>query len=59
MASMSRSSVFTALGELQSAGILTPGRRHLIVKDMARLKALAQGEQLPGGTSRTGDASAM
>ncbi|BBJ45062.1 hypothetical protein SSPO_077800 [Streptomyces antimycoticus] len=59
MASMGRPSVLTALGELQSAGILTSGRRHLIVKDMARLKALAQGEQLPGGTSCTDDASAM
>ncbi|MFD7340181.1 Crp/Fnr family transcriptional regulator [Streptomyces violascens] len=51
MASMSRSSALAALSALQSAGILTLGRRHLIIKDVARLKAVARGAQPPGGIS--------
>lgn len=46
MASMSRSSAHTALRDLQAAGIVTLGRRRLIIKDQAKLKAVARGEPL-------------
>ncbi|MFC4332027.1 Crp/Fnr family transcriptional regulator [Streptomyces andamanensis] len=59
MASMSRSSALAALGELQSAGILTLGRRHLIVKDVSRLKAAGRGEQFSSGISHKGDTGAV
>ncbi|WP_405731207.1 Crp/Fnr family transcriptional regulator [Streptomyces sp. NBC_01537] len=49
MASMSRSSALAALSELQSAGILALGRRRLIIKDVASLRAVARGEQIPNG----------
>ncbi|MFD3928340.1 Crp/Fnr family transcriptional regulator [Streptomyces sp. NPDC058614] len=52
MAAMRRSSALAALGELQSAGILTLGRRRLIITDVARLRAVARGEELPGCTGR-------
>jgi CRP-like cAMP-binding protein len=48
MASMSRSSAIAALSRLQSAGILTVGRRRLVIKDVAHLKAVARDEDLPG-----------
>jgi CRP-like cAMP-binding protein len=50
MAVMRRSSALAALSELQAAGILTLGRRRLVVTDLARLRAVARGEELPGCT---------
>ncbi|MER7393951.1 Crp/Fnr family transcriptional regulator [Streptomyces sp. NPDC000151] len=60
MASMSRSSALDALSQLQVAGVLTLGRRNLIINDVAHLKAAARDEkQLPGDTGCQGDPSAM
>ncbi|AXK35750.1 Crp/Fnr family transcriptional regulator [Streptomyces armeniacus] len=52
MAGMRRSSALAALGQLQSAGILTLGRRRLTVNDVACLKEVAKGHELPGGMGR-------
>ncbi|MFD9721985.1 Crp/Fnr family transcriptional regulator [Streptomyces sp. NPDC059076] len=51
MASMSRSSAHAALARLQSDGIVTLGRRRLIVNDPALLRATAQddGRDVGGG----------
>jgi CRP/FNR family cyclic AMP-dependent transcriptional regulator len=49
MAAMSRSSALAALSRLQSAGILTLGRRRVIIKDIGHLKAAARDGELPGG----------
>lgn len=59
MAAMRRSSVLSALGQLQSAGILTLGRRRLIVNDVVRLRAVARGEDFRGMKSREDTAPAM
>ncbi|WP_371798153.1 Crp/Fnr family transcriptional regulator [Streptomyces sp. NBC_01707] len=59
MAAMRRSSALAALGQLQSAGILTLGRRRLIITDVARLKAVARGEELPGAKGRDDATPAM
>ncbi|MFD3515054.1 Crp/Fnr family transcriptional regulator [Streptomyces sp. NPDC058657] len=56
MANMSRSSALAALARLQSDGIVTLGRRRLVVTDPVLLKAAAQdnragdGGQSPSGT---------
>ncbi|MGW3130660.1 Crp/Fnr family transcriptional regulator [Streptomyces sp. NPDC001123] len=59
MAAMRRSSALAALGELQIAGILALGRRRLIITDMDRLRAVARGEEPPGGKSRKDASPAM
>ncbi|MGA5124362.1 Crp/Fnr family transcriptional regulator [Streptomyces pseudogriseolus] len=46
MAAVRRSSALAALSQLQSAGILTLGRRRLLITDVARLRAVARGEEL-------------
>ncbi|MFF9280332.1 Crp/Fnr family transcriptional regulator [Streptomyces griseosporeus] len=59
MAAMRRSSALAALGQLQSAGILTLGRRRLIITDVARLRAVARGEELCGVKGREDAMPAM
>jgi CRP-like cAMP-binding protein len=60
MAAMSRSSAFDALSQLQAAGVLTLGRRNLVINDVAHLRAAARDEkQLPGGIGCQGDAPSM
>ncbi|MEW5351193.1 Crp/Fnr family transcriptional regulator [Streptomyces sp. 16-176A] len=59
MASMSRSSALAALSELQSADILTLGRRHLVVDDTVRLRAVARNGRLPGRIDRADGGQAM
>ncbi|MEE4598914.1 Crp/Fnr family transcriptional regulator [Streptomyces sp. DSM 41524] len=59
MAAMRRSSALAALGELQLAGILTLGRQRLIITDVARLRAVARGEEFPSVKSRKGARPAM
>ncbi|AXE80835.1 hypothetical protein C5746_32125 [Streptomyces atratus] len=60
MASMSRSSALDALSQLQAAGVLTLGRRNLVINDVAHLKAAARDEkQLPGGIGCQGDIPSM
>ncbi|MGV9932586.1 Crp/Fnr family transcriptional regulator [Streptomyces olivaceoviridis] len=49
MAGMSRSSAFAALARLQSDGIVTLGRRLLIVRDPALLRAAAQDDGVGDG----------
>ena len=59
MAAMRRSSALAALSELQAAGILTLGRRRLVVTDVARLRAVARGEELPGCTGHKDSTPAL
>ncbi len=59
MAAMRRSSALAALSQLQSAGILTLGRRRLIITDVARLKAVARGEGVPDVKGREDATPAM
>ncbi|MEU9168738.1 Crp/Fnr family transcriptional regulator [Streptomyces sp. NPDC048420] len=59
MAAMRRSSALAALAELQAAGILTLGRRRLVITDMDRLRAVARGEEPPRGKSRKDATAAM
>ena len=59
MAAMRRSSALATLGHLQSAGILKLGRRRLIITDLARLKAVARGEELSGVKNREDVTPAM
>ncbi|MBC6456362.1 Crp/Fnr family transcriptional regulator [Actinomadura sp. HBU206391] len=59
MAAMRRSSALVALGQLQSADILTLGRRRLIITDVARLRAVARGEEDLGVRSGEDAAPAM
>ncbi|MEE1813394.1 Crp/Fnr family transcriptional regulator [Streptomyces sp. BE133] len=55
MAGMSRSSALAALARLQSAGIVTLGRRRLVVRDPALLTAVAQDDGVgDGGRSPRG-----
>ncbi|MEG8278413.1 Crp/Fnr family transcriptional regulator [Streptomyces sp. AHA2] len=49
MAGMSRSSAFAALARLQSDGIVTLGRRRLVVRDPALLRAAAQDDGMGDG----------
>ncbi|MEU6908052.1 Crp/Fnr family transcriptional regulator [Streptomyces coeruleorubidus] len=59
MAAMRRSSVLSALGELQSAGILRLGRRRLVITDLHRLRTVACGKELLGCKSRVDTTPAM
>jgi CRP-like cAMP-binding protein len=49
MAGMSRSSAFAALARLQADGIVTLGRRRLVVRDAALLRAAAQDDGVGDG----------
>ncbi|MEU3401236.1 Crp/Fnr family transcriptional regulator [Streptomyces filamentosus] len=53
MAGMSRSSALAALALLQSTGVVSLGRRRLVVRDPALLKVAAQGDGADG-TDRPG-----
>ncbi|MFI5729274.1 Crp/Fnr family transcriptional regulator [Kribbella sp. NPDC051587] len=47
MASMSRTLVYDALGHLQNDGLVLTGRQHLVVVDLAGLKALSRRARRP------------
>ncbi|MEV6836346.1 Crp/Fnr family transcriptional regulator [Streptomyces sp. NPDC051133] len=59
MAAMRRSSALVALGQLQSAGILTLGRRRLTITDVVRLRAAARGEEIADAERRENTSPAM